>query len=189
VSVERVERKGGVVWRVRWREGGRERSRVVGRKRDAEALDAELRRRRRLGTLDAGADTLADFAERWWRLHAAPKLAPSTRARYAFAFDVHVLPRLGGYRLRELSPAVVDDFRAALEAQAGAVTVAKALTVLSSILSLAVLRGELERNPVSAVRKPGRQSSRRVRPPAPEAVEALRARLRPRDATLVSVLA
>jgi hypothetical protein len=37
VSIERLERKGGVVWRVRWRdERGRNRSKVLGRKRDAE---------------------------------------------------------------------------------------------------------------------------------------------------------
>ena len=41
MSVERVQRKSGPVWRVRWRdEQGRPRSRVLGRKRDAEAFDA-----------------------------------------------------------------------------------------------------------------------------------------------------
>jgi hypothetical protein len=41
MSIERLERKGGVVWRVRWRdERGRNRSKVLGRKRDAEAFDA-----------------------------------------------------------------------------------------------------------------------------------------------------
>jgi hypothetical protein len=50
MSVERVERRdGSVVWRVRWRQGGRNRSKVLGRKRDAEAFNAELVRRRRTG--------------------------------------------------------------------------------------------------------------------------------------------
>jgi hypothetical protein len=44
MSVERVERKDeSVVWRVRWRQGGRNRSNALGRKRDAEAFDAEPR--------------------------------------------------------------------------------------------------------------------------------------------------
>ena len=38
MSIERLERQGGVVWRVRWREGGHNRAKVLGRKRDAEAL-------------------------------------------------------------------------------------------------------------------------------------------------------
>ncbi len=62
MSVERVERKDGtVVWRVRWRQAGSNRSKVLGRKRDAEAFDAELRRRKRTGELailDAGKQSL-----------------------------------------------------------------------------------------------------------------------------------
>ena len=50
MSIERIERKNGHVYRVRWRdEHGQEHSRVVGRKRDAEAMDADLKRARRLG--------------------------------------------------------------------------------------------------------------------------------------------
>jgi hypothetical protein len=59
MSVERLRRNSGaVVWRVRWRDArGRNRSRVIGRKRDAEAFDAEIKRRKRVGdlaALDAG---------------------------------------------------------------------------------------------------------------------------------------
>ena len=47
MSIERVKRKSGeVVYRVRWRDHhGRNRARVLGRKRDAEAFDAEIKRR------------------------------------------------------------------------------------------------------------------------------------------------
>ena len=82
MSVERVERKGGVVWRVRWRdEQGQARSRVVGRKRDAETFEAEVVRRKRTGDLDllrGGRETLADFAAEWWKLYAVPNLATRT---------------------------------------------------------------------------------------------------------------
>jgi len=55
VSIERVQRQGGAVWRVRWRdELNRERSKVLGTKRDAEAFDAEIRRRKRTGELARG---------------------------------------------------------------------------------------------------------------------------------------
>jgi hypothetical protein len=80
LSIEKVERETGNVWRVRWRdEQGRNRSKVVGRKRDAEIFDAEVRRMKRtreLGKLDAGKETLADFGEEWWKLYAAPNLVP-----------------------------------------------------------------------------------------------------------------
>lgn len=68
MSIERrTLRTGGTAWRVRWREGGQNRVRQFDRKRDAEAFDADVHRRKRLGDLgmlDAGRETLADFARR-----------------------------------------------------------------------------------------------------------------------------
>ena len=192
MSVERVERQGGAVWRVRWREGGRNRSKVLGRKRDAEAFDAEARWRRRTGeltTLEAGRETLADFAEEWWRLYAEPNLAVSTRRRYAEVWDLHILPRIGGYPLRDVTPELVDNLRVDLDsAGVGAATTRKALFLLQGIMRLAVVRGRVAVNPVTAVRKP-RQASRDVRPLAPATVENMRRRLGQRDAMLMSLLA
>lgn len=120
MSVERVERKGGVVWRVRWRdEQGQARSKVVGRKRDAEAFEAEVVRRKRTGDLDlltGGRETLADFAEEWWKLYAVPNLAARTLRSYAGLWDRHVLPRLGSMRLNAITPEVIERFRVELEA-------------------------------------------------------------------------
>jgi Phage integrase, N-terminal SAM-like domain len=108
VSVERVEREGGRVWRVRWRdELGRERSKVMGRKSDAEAFEAEIVRRKRTGDLDlltSGKETLADFGQEWWRLYVVPNLADRTQRSYAGLWDRHVLPRLGAMRLSAITP-------------------------------------------------------------------------------------
>ncbi len=83
MSVEKIQRAGGPVWRVRWRdEQGRARSRVVGRKADATALDADLKRAKRLGGAAAVAnhrETLAEFSKLWWARHAAPNLARQTQ--------------------------------------------------------------------------------------------------------------
>ena len=65
MSIKREQRKGGTVWRVRWRDSrGRNRSRVLGRKSDAEAFEAEIVRRKRTGELAAmegGRETLDDY--------------------------------------------------------------------------------------------------------------------------------
>lgn len=188
-----VEKTASGRWRVRWREGGRERSRTLDRKRDADHLDAEIKRIRGLGTLvklDTGTVPVSDFAEAWWEAHAR-HLAPMTQRQYAEVLDLHVIRRLGDYQLRALSAAVIDDFRAGLERDGvGAPTVLKSLTVLSSILRYAVVRGELVSNPVREIPKPRqRRSSRRVRPLPPSAVERVRVCLPPRDATLVSLIA
>ncbi|MCA1846128.1 MAG: site-specific integrase [Actinobacteria bacterium] len=198
MSVERVERKdGSVVWRVRWRQSGRNRSKVLGRKRDAEAFDAELRRRKRTGELallDAGKQPLAEFGEEWWRLHAEPNLAPATLELYAMLWDTHVLPRLGATPLRELTPELIHRFRLDLEAAGtGRVSVRKSLTLLHGVLQRACEWGRLQSNPARVVPKPSAARARSISPLPPETVESIRVALLssglPRDATLVSVLA
>lgn len=197
MSVEKVERKSGVVWRVRWREGGRNRARTLGRKRDAEAFDAEIRRRLRVGdlaSLDAGQQTLAEFAEEWWRLYAVPNLSDRTRRSYAGMWDRHVLPRLGGHRLRDVHPEMVERFRADLpEAGVGEPTIYRVLALLQGVMQRAVEWQGIAANPVRLVRKPRVRRKRQVRPLPPRTVEEMRqlllSRGRHRDATMVSVLA
>ncbi len=198
MSIEKVQRQGGAVWRVRWRdELNRERSKVLGTKRDAEAFDAEVRRRKRTGelaTMDAGKETLANFAEEWWRLYAVPNLAPKTLKVYADLWDRYALPRLGGYPLRSLTPEVLARFRADLAAAGvGDPTIRKLLSIVQGVLQRAVEWHRLTTNPARAVRKPPQKRMRRIEPPSPLAVERMRARLRAngrlRDATLVCVLA
>jgi hypothetical protein len=119
MSIERLERQGGVVWRVRWREGGHNRAKVLGRKRDAEAFDADIRRRKRAGELveSAGAQmTLTELALEWMHVYGAPNLARSTLESYAITWDRHVLPSIGDLRLRELTPQVLERFRGELAA-------------------------------------------------------------------------
>jgi integrase len=198
VSIERIERSSGVVWRVRWRDqAGRERSRVIGRKRDAEAFDADLRRRKRTGELnmvDAGKQTLAEFVEEWWLLYAAPNLAPATLELYAMLWDKHVLPRLGDCQLRELTPERIEAFRGDLVATgAGQVSIRKALVLLQGVLQRAVEWRRIPYNPARLVRKPPAGRRRQVRPLPPATIEQMRARLlgsgRRRDAVLLSTLA
>jgi integrase len=201
MSLERVERKGGAVWRVRWRDDqGRERSKVVGRKRDAEVFEAEVVRRKRTGDLDlltGGRETLAEFAEEWWKLYAVPNLASRTLQSYAKLWDRHVHPRLGSMRLSAITPEVVERYRAELEAdEIGLPTVHRALVQLQGVLRCAVEWRRIGSNPVKAVKKPRVRRYREVRPLPPVAVERLRAaaagRRRkhgPRDATLIAMLA
>ena len=197
MSIERVERESGVVWRVRWRHAGHNHSKVLGRKRDAEAFDAEMRRRKRTGeiaAMDAGKETLAQFGEDWWRLYAEPNLAPRTLQVYATLWDAYILPRLGQIRLRDLTPTGINRFRLDLEtAGVGPGSVAKTLTLLQGVLQRACEWERLTSNPARAVRKPSGARKRSVTPLAPETVEEMRhwllRRNLIRDATLVSVLA
>ena len=164
-------------WLVRWREGDRNRSRNFDRKRDAEAFDAEQRRRRRLGDLellDAGRQTLADFAQEWWRLYAEPNLAAKTQAVYAGLWDGHVLRRLGGYELRRLTPQVIESFQAELRAGGvGEPTILKTLALLQGMLRRAVVWQRISANPVTAIKKPSQRRRRTAQALPPEKIEAL----------------
>jgi len=195
VSIERSQRAGGIVWRVRWRDQrGRNRSKVLGRKRDAQAFDAEVRRLKQLGQLDAGKQTLADFTQEWWHLYAAPNLAPATLKAYASLLDAHIIPGVGELELHDLTAEQLQRFRVDLEAGGtGPASTRKTLTLLQGILQRAVEWGRLPSNPAAAVRKPPVRRTRTVRPLAPATIERIRGHLlehgRVRDATLVSVLA
>ena len=184
-------------WEVRWRENGRNRARSFSRKGDAQRFDVEVRRARELGRpleLDRGGETLAEFVGVYWRRHAVPNLADKTREDYGGAWEKHVRRSLGGYRLRDITPAVVDQFRADLVAAGvGLPMVGKVLTILSSMFRCAVMWDRLDRNPLREIRLPQPKRTRLVRPVTPDRVEAIRARLLRDgvllDGTLVSVLA
>jgi integrase len=187
------QRKDTGKWEVRFLEGGRYRARSFDRKGDAQDwIDAE-KRRRQLGWVPsstAGRITLAAFVEEWWRVYAIPNLKRATRDSYANVWNRHLRPRIGSYPLREITPATVEDLRAELHAKGvGDPTVRRALVLLQGILKRAVVRGELATNPVVLVSKPRQRSHRQISPLEPTTIEAIRAHLRPYDATLVSVMA
>ena len=203
-------------WEVRWREGGRQRSRLFDRKGDARAFELDLERRRQLGPLAIGVIqpkiTLAEFvAEDWWPRHAIPNLAEDTRRRYLEIWGKHLVDRVGSYQVREFTPLLVEDLRDEMRRdKVPPATQRKALMMLQGILRRAVLRGVIPTNPVQALTKPKQPPAQPARPLAPEVVERIRAHMmtawaspgrgtgrsaeqlrwwRNRNATIVSLLA
>jgi site-specific recombinase XerD len=184
-------------WEVRWRENGRNRSKSFTLKSDAARFHREIKRARELGGSfdpNRGKETLADFIEQWWREYALVELEASTRTNYARVWEIHLRPRVGGYGLRDVSPAVVDALKAELVREGvGAPTIRKALAILSGVFRCAVLWDRIDRNPVREVRLPTAKRSRYIRPIHPANVERMRAALidsgKLRDATLLTVLA
>jgi len=176
-------RKRGRQFEVRWTEGGRKLSRSFLRAEDARAFDVDIKRRKQLGALAPGIiqsrQTLAEFVEEeWWPRYAIPNLAPDTRRRYLEVWSVHLLPRLGDYELREITPMAVEDFREQMtRAKAGAPTQRKALMLLQGILRRAVVRGLIPVNPAQLVDKPKQRPTRLPQPLSPVTVERIRANM------------
>lgn len=180
---------------VRWREGGRQMARTFARAGDATAFETDVKRRRQLGALAPGVIqsrmTLAEFMEQeWWPRYAVPNLKPSTKRRYLEVWGTHLLPRLGDYELRTITPMLVEDLRSQFDqAHVGVQTQRKAIMLLQGILRRAVVRGLIPANPVKEISKPRQPATRRPQPLPPTVIEKIRSNLRQRDATLVSVLA
>ena len=195
MSVERVARKGGeVVWRVRWRDPrGRNRSKVLGRKADAVAFDAEVRRKKRTGeiaSMDGGRETLDEYVAGTWAKAHAVHLAPSTRVLYADTYDRHISPHLGSLQLRNIMPETIAHWQAELvDGGLGKETVKKSITLLGNVLQRAAEGGRIASNPQRLVRKVRVPRSPEVSPLSPSTIEAMRAAADQRDATLISVLA
>ncbi len=174
------KRTGSKPYQVKWREGGRQRSRSFVREGDAKALKLEIERRQQLGPLASqvllSRVTLAEFTEQeWWPRYAIPNLAQDTRRRYLEIWGHDLLPRVGGYQLRELTPLLVEDLRDQLALQGLAPSSQrKALLLLSGILKRAVVRGLIPANPVSMIAMPKLPPGRHPEPLAPETVEQIR---------------
>jgi integrase len=194
MSIKREQRKGGTVWRVRWRDSqGRNRSRVLGRKSDAEAFGAEITRRKRTGELAAmegGRETLDDYVAGAWSRAYAAHLRSRTRQNYASSYDRHISPRLGGMRLNEIDAEAIAAFQGDLiRASVGPHAIRKAMMLLGGILQRAAESNRIPFNPQRVVRKARLPRSTEVRPLPPTQVEAIRAVLPQREASIVSVLA
>jgi integrase len=189
-----VERTATGTWRVRWREGGRNRAKTCGTKADAKLFEAEITKRRRMGdlaSLDSGKQTLQEFAESvWWPQYVRPHLERSTRESYASTWDRHIGPTLGGYPLRELTAPVLSRHFAAMRTRGvGPAAVRRSKAILQSCLSRAVADGLIQGNPAAAIKLPRAERKASVSAIGPTHVEALRASLSQRDAALASVLA
>jgi integrase len=178
-------------WQVRWREGGGERSRSFALKGDADAFELDIKRKKQLGpiagTVMVSKMTLAEFVEEeWWPRYAIPNLAEDTQRRYLEAWGHDLLPRLGGYPLREITPGMVEELRDELAARGLAVaSQRKTLLLLSAILKRAAVRELIPRNPVSMIQMPKAPPSDARQPLSPATVERIRfIMLQPRTRTV-----
>jgi integrase len=183
VSVHPIRRKDGSrAYEVRWRENGRNRSRTLSLRKDADAWDRDLSRRRQLGPLavqqltSRRGPTLGQWiADRWAPEHGAT-LAQATRERYANAYSVHIAPWLDDVPLGEITVALLRGWQAErLRAGVNPGTIHKCRTLLSSVLRHAAESEAIPANPLSLVRSPKSGQRDAIQPLSPSTVERIRA--------------
>ncbi len=191
MSVQRRLRNGRRFYEVRWREGGRQRSRVFDRKKDADDFEAERRRRAQLGAYapaEPSPEPLSKWLDTWWT-REAPGWAQSTKSNRGAVIDRWITPYIGHVPLRDLGEDRVMQRRGETLAEGCPHPQAnQALGILSSALSSARRARKVPANPCQGIRRLKVQV-KRPRALTPPDVERVRQKMAdPRDAALVSVL-
>jgi integrase len=109
--------------------------------------------------LDDNRITVADWCHQWCDTIAQQNAIPATLSDYYYTLDHFVLPHLGGYQLRELTPRHVAEFQNALIASGKAKgTVRHARSPLSAALNHAVRCSMIRTNPCAVVPQPRRDN-------------------------------
>lgn len=194
MSVEKRPNADGTQgWRVRWRDGERNRSRTFRTRRDADLFDADLVRCRRLGSLgalDAGKLTLDTFVTDSWAPHRAAGLEVATQVGYAWLYRAHIGPEFADVPMREITPQRIAAWQSTkVKNGAGRKAIKEAKSLLGGILGYAVELEHLQFNAARAVR-PVKQLPRKTgRGLSAREVEALRAALDEPWRVLVSLIA
>jgi integrase len=185
-----VHKRGGKHW-VRYRDpDGRERSRTFTRRDDAILFDADIKRRKALGTalvreLDRRDITLDEFVRTGFRTHASTQLSRKSREQYAWALERH-LSELVHEPLAALDvPRLAAHQTYLLERGRTPNTVRQAILKLSGVLQVAVEHGYLTANPVRSLRKVPAEPRAEIRPLAPAELEALADAFSGRDRIIV----
>lgn len=180
MSIETRDTPAGRRYLVRWTEAGRKRSRTFDRKGDAQAWEAEVRRRQQLGALAVAqlterGPTLGEWvADRWTPEHAA-NLAARTLHRYAQIYGTHLAPWLEDLPIRDLTVPVLRQWQAdRLQAGVSVGEIRRARVLLSSVLRHAAESEAIPANPLSLVRAPKAPQRDEVRPIPLATVEQIR---------------
>lgn len=162
-------------YRARYRDlGGREHAKHFTRRKDAKDWLDEV-----AGSLTSGTyvdprkarTTVGEVADLW--LASSPDWTASTRARNESIVKNHIRPKWGRVKLVDVEYEPVQKWVQELaKGKLAARTVVKIVSVLSSILDLAIVTGRAKANPAKQVKTPKGQVTRRRYLPAGQ-VEAM----------------
>jgi len=175
-------------YRVRWYEGEKHASRSFrrllgehGARRFYQQVRQSQEADQRLATAGAGELSLAVFVADVWAPRAKRRLAMKTWERDSAVYNKHILHRLGDRPIAQLDAEDLVEWQDELERSgAGAPTVIKAMSILSSVFREAGRRSRttgVTLNPVALLDKPSAKRRRRPLVWGPVVVERVRFQL------------
>ena len=175
-------------YRVRWREGARQRSRSFSRltgEHGARAFRASVSQAQQsrvpVAEVPVEGPSLAVFVADVWAPKAKRRLASKSWETTCHIYNKHILHRLGDRQLVAIDVEVLVEWQDALEAAGvGSPTIVKAIGVLSSVFGEAARRPRVTgvlANPVALLDKPAVRRRRRPLVWGPVVVERVRREL------------
>lgn len=131
-------------------------SRKFFRARTQAELDEKIMKAQIL--VSAGVDicseeTFAHFSQMWYDLYKKPYLRQNSLNSIKYVLNQHILPYIGGYRLRDITPMQIQSIMAGLSGKSNSLQ-SKVLVNLRSIFNSAHENGLIARSPVSNMLKP-----------------------------------
>lgn len=109
--------------------------------------------------VNAGVDicseeTFGHFAQMWYDLYKKPYLRENSLIAVRYVLNQYILPAIGGYRLRDITPMQIQAIMAGLSDKSSSVQ-SKVLINLRNIFNTAQENGLVAKSPVSNMLKPG----------------------------------
>ena len=107
-------------------------------------------------------ETFGHFAQMWYDIYKKPYLRESSLNMIKFVLNQHILPFIGGYRLRDISPIQIQAIMASVADKSNSLQ-SKILVLLRNIFRAALDNGLVAKSPVSTMLKPsGKRTQEKV---------------------------
>ena len=185
MSIYRRETPAGIRYDVRWLDGTRHRSRTFRRAADAKAFEAEMLRRKAMGSflpVNDSTMTMRDAMAAWLRHGESEAMwSGTTYYKRSNQNSVHITPLMGDVKLRDVDRDRIFAFRSdMLRNGASAELTNEVRKTLSAFFGWAMEEGVVSGNPCVSV-KPMKVIQTRQRIPTDDDIQAVSAEL-PTDA-------
>ena len=107
-------------------------------------------------------ETFGHFAQMWYDIYKKPYLRESSLNMIKYVLNQHILPFIGGYRLRDISPMQIQAIMASVSDKSNSLQ-SKILVLLRNIFRAAQDNGLIAKSPVSTMLKPaGKKTQEKV---------------------------
>ncbi len=108
----------------------------------------------RAGVDVCSEETFGHFAQMWYDIYKKPYLRENSLAAIKYVLNLHILPMIGDYRIRDITPMQIQAIMANLADKSNSLQ-SKVLVNMRSIFNAAQENGLVAKSPVSAMLKPG----------------------------------